>query len=720
MDVYLDAVLHPLSVSDPHAFRQEGWHYELEEPDGELICNGVVYNEMKGAFASPDEIMQSEMNRLLFPDNCYGYESGGHPDHIPELTYENYLESHRTYYHPSNARINLDGSVDLDAVLDKISSFLEPYDPIAVDSEIPIQQPVSPEEEECLYEVSDDGEDKLILADGWVYGDFRDREKTFAFNILSEVLAGSNEAPLTRQVLEQGLAMDLDFQALDGIQQPYLALILRNVPEDKRGIARDAVRKIFAQIAEDGIDRSRLHAALNRLEFLTREKDYGTMPRGLVFAMESLDSWLYGGNPAQNLQSGEIFRSLREKAETGYFEDLIRTCILENPHHAQLVLIPSKTLGAEKLEREKARLAAVKQSWSGEEIDRVIREFEALRRKQSVRDSEEQLRSLPQLALSDVPEQVRETASETLEIDGVKVIHPLVNTGGILYLDLYFDLSDLTVEELQQTKFLASLLGDIATTNYDVNSLQTEIDANLGRLKATVSAIAPLGVTDRAVPMLMLNTALLPDRKAEAVRLLREVLLESVFTDQNYLFNEIRQSRISMEQSVVQGGNSYARQRVSSYFSVLGALSEALGGIEILRWVQKLEDRFGEDGQEFCAKLTELAGRVFSRDRVTIGLTGPMDEAWIREVLGILYEKPMGEAVRYAIPEGPVNEGFRIPVAVSFTAKGSNLYALGGAYHGTDSVASQILTYGYLWNTIRVQGGAYGTGLRMSLAGEAL
>ncbi|MBQ6622903.1 MAG: insulinase family protein [Mogibacterium sp.] len=720
IDVYMDAVLHPLSISDPHAFLQEGWHYELDAPDGELIRNGVVYNEMKGAFASQDEVLQSGLNRLLFPDNCYGCESGGHPDHIPELTYENYLESHRKYYHPSNSRIFLDGMVDADAVLAKLDEYLSAYDYLAVDSDIPMQLPVSPDEEECLYEVSEGDADKLILAEGWVYGDYTDRKKTYAFNILSEVLAGSNEAPLTKAILEDGLAVDVDFQALDGIQQPYVVLVLRNVPEGKRAEAYEKVEEIFRGIVAQGVDKKRLRAALNRLEFLTREKDYGTMPRGLIYAMESMDSWLYGGDPMQNLLTSAVFAELREAVETDYFEEILRTCILENPHRAKLTLLPSRTLGEEKAAKERAELAAVKASWTKEQTLDVIERFRVLREKQGRKDTEEELASLPVLALSDVPEEVRETPLEELEIAGVRVLHPEVATNGILYLDLYFDLSDLTVPELQQARFMARMLGEVATTHYDVNALQGEIDEHLGRLSANVTVLGKAGDVRKATPYLTVNVALLESRKAEAVCILREVLMESQFTDREYLYNELRQGRISMEQSIIGGGNSYARQRVAARFSVLGALTEALMGIDLLRWMQELEAGYEQQGEAFSKALTVLSRKVFARERLLIGVTGPLDEAWIAELAGLMYEAPMGEPIGYTVREGAAGEGFKIPASVSFTAKGANLYALESAYSGTASVAAQILTYGFLWNTIRVKGGAYGTGLRLALNGDAL
>ena len=718
MDVYMDAVLHPLAITDPHAFRQEGWHYELDGPDGELTYNGVVFNEMKGAFASYEDVLQFEINRQLFPDTCYGCESGGCPEAIPDLTYEQFVADHRRFYHPSNSRIFLDGAVDIGPALAKLDSFLCEYDALAVDAEIPMQAPVTPDEVTRPYEVSEGSDERLMLAQGWVYGDFTDKEKSYALNVLAEVLTGSNEAPLTKAILDRGLAMDVDLQGMDGILQPYLVLVLKKTPLDKHDEAWAAVEETLEQVARDGLDHKRLHAALNRLEFTTREKDYGTTPRGLVYGMMALDTWLYGGDPMQNVLIGDVFDQLRARIDEGYFEALLRECMIDNKHTGRVTLTPSATLGEEKAAAERARLAAVRATWDDADVADAIEQFRVLREKQSAEDTPEQIAKLPTLSLDDVPVEVRKVPLNVSEADGRTVLHADVNTEGIIYLDLYFAVPDLEIPELQKAAVFAKLLGDVATTHYDVNDLQSEIDANLGRLSASASLRGQTGVTDAATPMINVSVSLLEGNKDAAVRLLREVLFESRFDDTGYILNEIKQARIGLEQSIIAGGNSYARQRVVAGTTVLGALTEAVYGIDMLRFVQQLEASYEADGAAFCQSLGEFAKRIFTKDRVTACVTGPVDLAWVGEVLTLLGDAPMGPAVPYTVSDRPKAEGFRIPAAVSFTAKGGNLYALGEEYTGAASVAATILTYGYLWNTIRVKGGAYGTGLRMALNGD--
>ena len=377
IDVYMDAVLHPVSLRDPHSFLQEGWHYELDSPEGELRCNGVVYNEMKGAYASPDTVMMEQLGSLLFPSNCYGKSSGGDPEHIPELTYENYLASHRRFYHPSNSYICLDGQVDLDAVLAKLDGFLKDYERIDPDADIPMQEPVAPAERTCAYEIGpeEDETDKAILAGGWVFGKFSDMERNVAFSALARLLCGSNESPLTKPLLDAGLCQDVALEKLDGVQQLYAILQIKNADPAKKDEIWALVEDTLRSLADGGLDKTRLHSILNRLEFAAREKDYGSMPRGLVYAITSLEGWLYSGDPAQGLEYDALFAALRRKVDEGWFDGFLRQVFLDNPHRARLLMLPSKTLGEEKARAEAERLAKIKAGWSQDEVQQVIADF---------------------------------------------------------------------------------------------------------------------------------------------------------------------------------------------------------------------------------------------------------------------------------------------------------------------------------------------------------
>ncbi len=715
IDVYMDAVLHPLSVENPNAFRQEGWHYELDSPQGELRCNGVVYNEMKGAYADPDRVLVGQMERLLFPDNCYGCESGGHPEHITELGYEQYLASHARFYHPSNARIFLDGQVALDAVLAKLDSFLRDYDRLAVDTHIPMQSPVHPEIGSALYEISPEeaGENRVLLAQGWVRSRFDEPEKRLACAVLANVLCGSNEAPLKKALLEQGLAEDVELSPQDSMQQNYLLLVVRNTSQEQMQQVWQTVEDTLRSLAVQGLDHKQLHAAINHLEFVSREMDFGSFPRGLAYNMNVLESWLYGGDPAQNLCFGPVFQALRSGVEEGLFEKLLAEGLLDNPHQARLCLLPSATLGEEKQRREQARLADIRSGWSAEETQAVIDQFQALRKAQQQPDSPEALGSLPMLSLKDIPEEVGDIPQELHSLEDVTCLHQGVETDGIVYLDLYFSLADLPQDQLSTVALLARLLGQMATEHFGVMELRREIDGNLGSLVLYPTVFAPDGHPEAAKPCLVVSASALEHKKEDIKRLVHEVLGSSRFDNDQYIRLLLRQIQISMEQNVSTSGSSYAAQRAGASFSAAMAVNEAFSGLDFLRRLQELNRDFDARFPALRQELEELCRSLFSRTRLTASVTGPWDPDWLSGLIHQLPNLPMGDAQRYQ-PAPVRREGIAIAAEVGFAAKAANLYTLGQHYSGSGLVAAQLLGLGYLWNTIRVKGGAYGTdmGLR--------
>ena len=719
IDVYMDAVLHPVSLRDPHSFLQEGWHYELDSPEGELRCNGVVYNEMKGAYASPDTVMMEQLGSLLFPSNCYGKSSGGDPEHIPELTYENYLASHRRFYHPSNSYICLDGQVDLDAVLGKLDGFLRDYERIDPDADIPMQEPVAPAERTCAYEIGpeEDETDKAILAGGWVFGKFSDMERNVAFSALARLLCGSNESPLTKPLLDAGLCQDVALEKLDGVQQLYAILQIKNADPAKKDEIWALVEDTLRALADGGLDKTRLHSILNRLEFAAREKDYGSMPRGLVYAITSLEGWLYSGDPAQGLEYDALFAALRRKVDEGWFDGFLRQVFLDNPHRARLLMLPSKTLGEEKARAEAERLAKIKAGWSQDEVQQVIADFAALRARQNEADTPETLACLPTLSLADIPEKGMPVRQQIDRVGGVTLLHQPVETDGIVYLDLYFSLGDLPVETLQKVRLLADLLGQVATEHYDPLALSSELEGRLGRFSATVQVNAAPGRLDEAAPWLLVSLSMLSDHRQDAVRMLDEILNRSRFDDTGFIYNILRQQRLGLEQSVTMSGNSFGSMRVAAQCSACGAVNEAVRGIGMLRMLQQTEKSFEAEGESLCRQLTELCGTVFAKERLTVSLTGERDDGLVEDVLAVLPSGAMGAPAAYAPLPGK-KEGFVIPAAIGFAAEGANLNGLGAAFSGTGLVAAQLLTFDHLWNEVRVKGGAYGVNLSVRPMGD--
>ena len=721
MEVYLDAVFHPLCVTGKDIFRQEGWHYELEDPDGELTCNGVVYNEMKGACASPDARMISELNRSLFPDNCYRFESGGDPEHITDLTYEKYVENYRRFYHPSNARIFLDGIMDLDAVLAKLDAALRDFPELEMDATIPMQQPVTPPERVSRYEISrgENAEGRTLLAWGWVCGRFDRPEENIALDILTEVLCATNASPLKRALLETGLAQDVELYFQNGIQQPYLMLLVRNVREDQRELLFGKVTETLEKLVERGLDHSQLEALLSRREFSAREEDYGNMPRGLMHAIHSLDSWLYGGDPAQNLSTASAFAALREKIKQGYFEQLIRECMLDNPHNARVVLIPSATLGGERDAAERQRLAKQKESWPPERREQAVEEYRRLRGMQQEPESSRQLAKLPSLSLQDIPERQREIPQEVSKAAGSTVLFQKIETDGILHLTYYFRVDDQPLEKLHAISFLRLMLGQTPTERHSLLETQSLIERELGRFETSVKVLAERDQVKSCVPYVLVNVSFLREKLPKAAEVLKELFLESRLPDLEYVRSRIRQLRLSLEQHVMMSGDSYAQKRISAAFSAKGAVMDAMEGIGMLRWVQDVDDHFEEKGQRLFAELEELMGRILTADRAVLSITGDGDASDAKLLLGFLRKGEMGQRKVYQ-PLKRGKEILEIPAAVGFAGKGGNLVTLGETFRGSLHVASRLLSYGYLWNDIRVQGGAYGTKLQVFPDGDIL
>ena len=703
IDVYMDAVLHPLSVENPMALDQEGWHYEFDA-DGKLVRNGVVYSEMKGVFSNPDSVAFWETMKLLFPDCCYAHESGGDPDHIPELTFAEYKAFHSRFYHPSNARFFLDGNVDVSAVLAKLDSFLKDYGRAEVNAAIPFQKPAA-NKDTVRYEVADDGKDKYILVDGWVIGRFDEREKQLAFSVISEVLAGSNEAPLKKALLDRGLCEDVEIGA-ESVQQIAAMLTIRNTSKDKIAECRRVVRETLEKLAKEGLDRKRIEAVLNKCEFLVREKDSGSYPRGLAFLEAALENWMYGGDPAEGFRYRKVFDSLRAKIATGGFERYLREMLIDNPHHAELTLEPSKTVGEERMKKDAEALAAILAGWDEKKIAEVKENAAKLKEFQKSKDRPEDAAKLPKLLVKDIPVKGDDIRIETAVADGRTVIRPKVGADGIFYLELYFSLADLNGAELAEVPFFTTLLGELATANFSALELKSEIDANLGRFSIGTKVFDAKG---KASPYVCVQISALESKWEDALRIAKEVLLATKFDDVKAVADLLRQVRQDMEQGVAVSGNQYAMRRAGARLSRANEMDEIMSGVAQLRHIQKTEA-----DAAMLERCTALAKRVFSKNRLAVCLSDNMPESRASEAVAVW---PCGETVvpvgndwKSGIPSAEGGEGFTIPAEVAYVGVASRLPD-GVKYSGSQIVAARILTLDYLWNEIRVLGGAYGMGL---------
>ena len=709
MDVYLDAVFHPAIYHKPEIFRQEGWRYEGE---GESLCRqGVVLNEMKGSFASPDTILEKELGEMLFPDNCYRWVSGGDPEHIPELSYEQFLANHRKYYHPSNARISLVGSVDPDACLEKIDSFLSAYERRELRFDIPMQQPVPARRRSVRYAIGPDEapEQRTVVASGTLLCRFDDDLRNNAVSVLADYLTGDDEAPLKRAVLDAGLAQDFSVNLYDGLQQSAVYWSAWNTDPDKQPALERTIRETLRRLTEEGLDRDRLDACFRRYAFQLRDRDSGGMPRSLGEALEMLDTWLYGGDPARGLLAEQAVAELEAALATDFPERLLRELFLDNEHCATVTLIPDPTLGAENAEKEKADVRAKTAAWT--EADRALQaeRAEALRLWQQTPDSEEALASIPMLRLEDLAEKPEPLQMTEGCLDGIPLLRH--RTGSRLcFLRAHFEASDLTLGELPVLAVLCRLLGSMGTARYDRSRLPLEIKRKLGRLSFTPTVIEGKE-PERCRVLLSSILACLPEQAEAAAELLGEMLTATVWDNLSMLRDNLQQLALNARMSLSSAGHRYAISRVASDLTAQGAATERSSGVEYARWLKKMSTADDESLRALLEQLGAMARRLVRRERLTLSCSVNVDEAVLTKLAETI--PASGEAAPaaaiYPLP-GARREGVVIPAAVGFAGMGVNLKRLGRSYSGCWAVLANVLNYTFLWGEIRVQGGAYGCG----------
>ncbi len=711
MRVYMDAVFHPLVRQNPNVFYQEGWHYELNDVNDDPIYKGVVFNEMKGAFSSPDGIKGRLMMHALFPDNCYGNESGGDPEHITDLSYEQFCASHAKYYNPSNSYIFLDGDMDIDKILsiideEYLSEFGKEGDLITIEKQAPVKNTVEKD-----YEIApdDDPKGKSQMAFGYVYGDYSDCEKTAAFSLIASVLCGNNESPLKKAILAKGLGEDVSFDVQDGILQPYVEIDVYNTDMEKKEEVYDTILSVLNDAVKNGLDRKELEASLNQKEFKALERDFGGMPKGLVFALTSLDAWLYGGDPKDPICFGDLFKDLREKLSTSFYEDLIREYILDSKHCAKIFLKPSNTLGEEKLKKEQEKLRSVCKTWNKEEKEKLVALNQRLSKWQNEEDTPEQKATLPALHLEDLKKTPTRYPLD-LRKDGDNLIldHPVI-TNGISYTSLMARANDLSIEEISVVSQLMTLLGNLPTENYDALSLNRQIKALLGDFSTSFSGMK--GFKDGKVSdYVILSWSALSRNDKEADALIKEIIYRTDFSDRKAIRDILKQNLFALEQAYINAGHSLALQRASSYSSSVSAVTEYAKGYEAYKYLKDLDNNWEEKSEHYVTMLESLYKKIFIKERYLLSLTGEHRQQIKEDLLNDAPHGQVGDDVVIA-PLGRRKEGIAVPANISYAAKAS---MLGDKVRkiGTMSVLSNILSYDYLWNNVRVKGGAYGCGFR--------
>ena len=722
MDVYLDAVFHPDIYRRPVIFQQEGWHRELEGEgeDARLVVNGVVYNEMKGALSEPDSVLYDGLSAALFPNTTYRFESGGTPAAIPTLTYEGFLENHRRHYRPDNAYIILYGNLDADRFLGFLDErYLAPLaakecGPLDINP-LGLQAPVAPAPVVVPMATAPEN---ACAAVGFVIGRAAERERIVAADILMDAIMGANESPLKRALLDAGIADDAIGYVADSVAQPFAVVSLRGARPGAAEKLRAIVEAEARRLVEGGLDRELVRAALSHAEFVMRERNFG-YPDGVVLAMSAMAGWLYADDdPAAYLRFEDVFASLREKVEEGYFEALLRELFLDNDHRACAEVVPTESdEAAEEAEAAGEREAAAELT---EDEAAFIREaVRALREAQEAPDAPEALEKLPQLSRADIGEAPAEAMWEVGECGPWRLIRHHLPCRGIAYAYRYFAMDGLAFDELPYATVLACVLGKLDTARHTAAELDTLVQAHLGNLGFAVEVHEDAEDRERIRSMFVMGSSALDEEVPWAARLAEEVLRETDFADTERIRDILGQRRIAMEQAFASAGHSAAMARVASYYLPAGVVREALSGVGFYRFLKELLAHFDERAGELTAKLADLAARLFTDGGCTLSFGGSEEALDAYREASAPFDGMAGAPVLTVPAPEDKHEAFVVASDVTYTACGWDRRLLGEPYGGTWLLASRILSYDFLWTEVRVKGGAYGAGFQTTRSGSS-
>ncbi|WP_418489548.1 insulinase family protein [Frisingicoccus sp.] len=736
MHVYLDAVFRPNIYEHKEIFLQEGWHYELESVDGPLKYNGVVYNEMKGAFSSPEQVLYRKISQTLYPDTTYGVESGGDPANIPDLSYEQFLDFHRRYYHPSNAWLYLYGNMDVEEKLRFIDEhYLSRYDEITVDSSIKMQAPFETMQEVySSFAVSDDGElkENTYLSYNVVVGTSLDRELYLGMQVLEYVLMSSPGAVLKKALLESGIGQDVFGELDNGVLQPYMSIIVKNAEAEQKEDFMNIIRETLTELVKEGISRKSLMAAINYYEFKYREGDFGRYPAGLMYGLQMMDSWLYDERkPFIHIQASDTFELLKEKADQGYFEQLIQKYLLDNNHSSLLILTPEKGL-TEKTEAETAKkLAEYKAGLSAEALEAMTEQTKALKKYQEEPSAPEDMEKIPILEIEDIEPKPQPFYNHFEEIQGYSSLYHDVESRGIVYVKWIFDTGSVPFENIPYIGLLSSVLGNVDTKQYDYTELADEINIHTGGIRANTNIYTEQGSTDILYPKLEVVMKVLLPKLFDGVKLMGEIMSESCLSDTKRLKEIIGQLKSRLEMMMNGNGHTVAVNRATSFMSLAGIYREYEEGMAYYRFIEKMNKDFEAQKDALVSGLEETAKMIFRKENLLIDVTG--SDMSLKEVVGVMTEvlepvlaseqaleadKVNPEKEEGLLPEvksalrqsmeGIFSEAYTTAGMVQYDACAGNFARAGYAYHGALSVLKVMMNYDYLWIRLRVQGGAYG------------
>lgn len=717
MDVYLDAVFNPNITKYEEIFKQEGWHYELTGKDDELKINGVVYNEMKGAYSSPDEVLSSQIYRSLFPDNTYSKDSGGNPEYIPKLTYEAYLDFYHKYYHPSNSYIYLYGDMDVVERLEWLDKeYLSLYDYKKVNSEInkqPAFDEIKNVEAQYSITMDDSQENKTYLSYNRVVGDTLDEMLYQAFDVLDYALVSSPGAPVKQALIDAGIGDDVYGSYDAGILQPVFSFVAKNANASQADEFESIIENTLKEVVKTGINKEALLAGINSSEFKFREADFGQFPKGLLFGLNCLDSWLFDDmKPFIHLECLGTFAKLRKAVDTDYFEKLIQEYLLDNTHGSSVTVKPKRGLGNEREEALAKELSDYKASLSDEEIKKLIEDTEHLKKYQEEPSSDEDLRKLPMLTRADMKKNAMPFSNIEDELSDVKVVRHDIESNGIDYISFLFDAGDFAQSELGYLGFFTNALGLVSTEKYSYTDLANATNIYTGGISTGTASHPDIKDRNNFVFKFEVKLKVLEKNLDKALELMEQMLLTSDFTDTKRLGELVAQIKARLQANLSSSGHLVAAMRSMSSFSRYALYQDELKGIAFYRSICHIEKELSESPKSVSDKLAAIAKKLFARNRMLISFTGN-NEAYgnakpsLEKVIAG-FDKMCAIGNQAEVHFNTAKEAFIDASQIQYVAKTGDFICEGYEYTGALRLLRIILSYDYLWINVRVKGGAYG------------
>ncbi|MDK8253736.1 MAG: insulinase family protein [Dialister micraerophilus] len=728
MDVYLDAVFYPNCIDDPQILMQEGWHYELEDKDSELTYNGVVYNEMKGALSSGDAIMENFAMEKLFPNTTYGVESGGDPEVIPALSYKEFVEFYKKFYHPSNSYIFLYGDMDIEKTLNFIDSeYLSNFNEKKIDSQIKTQVPFKKREvinRKYGISESESTDKKAIHALYTAFNDHMSTLDSLAFEVLNYVLIEIEGAPLKKAVLDAELGSELSGSYTDGYKQPVWTIQLSGTDVNNQKKFEETIDETLRALALNGIDKSMLKAAINRIEFTLRENDYRGRPKGLFYGIRAMELWLYDRNPMDALKYFDNLKQLKKFIDTNYFENLILKYVIKNNHQVLITMEPEKGLTEKKNALTAQKLEAFKNSLSEEQLNEIVENTKKLKVRQASKDSEDALKTIPLLERKDLKRIITEKKIKKDFVNGVDYLHYDVNTSGISYVRLFFNLFGINENDIFYANLLTSLLGSMDTQKYTYGELTRLENSNTGGINFSVMCFGDYNNSDKYVPTFEVGGKALTANNKCMMELLKEIICHTEYTERKRLKELILSEKTKWDMTVFDRGHLLTMNRLISYFSKTGEFTEKLA-LSYYYFLADLVNNYDKNYDEIVKKLESVSAKIFTRNNLTIEVIGnEKDSQSVKDLFkSLICDMEIGEKNNknsFEFNNDCYNEGFLTSGKVNYVSKGGNFKKHGFKYTGAVRVMETILRYDYLWKKVRVLGGAYGAFVQFSPNGNAV